>query len=151
MSIVNRNRVISYGCLRNISCIISYSNRIILPPKQQPFGSNCRIENECPPNGECQTPSVIHRADVVNKSENQNRDFKHQKYGNDTKLVKYIWQLKHNNISFSVKWTIITKVYGSPNPLLWKFTLASSLFLLFRCFFASIFSCYFLMSMREKG
>ena len=47
-----------------------------------------------------------------------NRDFKHEKYENSTELAKYIWQLKLDNIRFSVKWTIITKMYGSPNPLL---------------------------------
>ena len=65
--IFNRNTVkISYSCLRNISSIISSHNRNILSPKQQSFGCNCRVKNECPLNGECQTPSVIYRADVVN-------------------------------------------------------------------------------------
>ena len=128
--IFNRNTVkISYSCLRNSSSIISSHNCNILSPKQQSFGCNCRVKNECPLNGECQTPSVIYRADVVKNSNdkekiyfgltdttfkercrNHNRDF------NSTELVKYIWQLKRDNIRFSVKWTIITKVYGSRNP-----------------------------------
>ena len=61
--IFNRNTVkISYSCLRNISSIISSHNRNILSPKQQSFGCNCRVKNECPLNGECQTPSVLYRA-----------------------------------------------------------------------------------------
>ena len=110
-----------------------------MSPKQKSFGCNCRVKNECPLNGECKTPSVIYRADVVNGSNdgekfyfgladttfeeryrNQIRDFKHEKCENSTELAKYIWQLKRGNISFPVKLTIITKVYGSPNPLLCK-------------------------------
>ena len=41
--------------------------------------------------------------------------------------AKYIWQLKRDNISFSVKWTVITKVYGSPNPHLRKICLTEKL------------------------
>ena len=87
----------------------------------------------------------MYRADVVNDSNDEenfyfrlagtifkkryrnHRDFKHEKYENSTALAKYIWQLKHDNISFSVKWTIITKVYGSPNPLLCKLCVTEKL------------------------
>ena len=61
---------------------------------------------------------------------NHIRDFKHGKYENSTELAKYIWQLKRDNISFSVKWTIITKVYGSPNPLLCKLCLTEKLWII---------------------
>ena len=39
------------------------------------------------------------------------KDFKHEKYENSTELVKYMWQLKRDNISFSIKWASIAKVY----------------------------------------
>ena len=100
-------------------------------------------------NGECHTSSVKHRADVVNDSNDEEkfyfgladttfkeryrnhiRDFKHEKYENSTELAKYIWQLKRDNISFSVKWTVITKVYGSPNPLLCKLCLTEKLWII---------------------
>ena len=108
--IFNRNTVkISYSCLRNISSIISSHNHNILWPKQKSFGCNCRAKNEWPLNGECQTPSVIYRADVINNSNDQEKfyfgladttlkkgteitlDFKHEKYENSTELAKYIW------------------------------------------------------------
>ena len=111
--IFNRNTVkISYSCLRNISSIISSHNRNILSPKQKSFGCNCRVKNECSLNGECQTQSVIYRADVINDSNDEkkiyfgladttfkgryrnHRDFKHKKYENSTESAKYIWQLK---------------------------------------------------------
>ena len=135
--IFNRNTVkISYSCLRNISSIMSSLNRNILPPKQKSFGCNCRVKNEFPLNGECQTPSYRETADVIYDSNDEEkfyfgladttfkeryrnyiRDFNHEKYESSTELAKYIWQLKRDNIRFSVKWTVITKVYGSPNPL----------------------------------
>ena len=46
----------------------------ILAPKQQSFACNCRLKNECPLNGECQTPSVIYRADVVNDSNDEEKN-----------------------------------------------------------------------------
>ena len=61
---------------------------------------------------------------------NHNRDFKHGKCDNNTKLTKCIWQLKRDNISFSFKWTIITKVYRSPNPLLCKLGLTKKLWII---------------------
>ena len=68
-------------------------------------------------------------ADTTFKERYRNhiRDFKHEKYENRTELAKYIWRLKRDNISFSVKWTVITNVYGSPNPLLSKLCLTEKL------------------------
>ena len=108
--IFNRDTVkISYSCRRNINSIISSHNCKVLSPKQQSFGFNCRVKNKCPLNGECQTPSVIYRADVVNDSNDEEkfysglaantfkeryrnhiRHFKHEKYENSTELAKYI-------------------------------------------------------------
>ena len=61
------------------------------------------------------------------KYRNHIGDFKHEEYENSTELAKYIWQMKRDNISFSVKGTVITKVYGSPNPLLCKLCLTEKL------------------------
>ena len=75
-TIFNRNTVtIRCSCLRYISSIISSHNRKILSPKQQSFGCNCRVKNECPLNGECQTPSVTYTADVVNDSNDNKKKF----------------------------------------------------------------------------
>ena len=71
--------------------------------------------------------NLYHQSHVIYKYKeryrNHMRDFKHERYGNSTELAKYVWQLKLDNISFSVKWTVITKVYWSPNPLLCKLCL----------------------------
>ena len=147
--IFNRNTVkISYSCLKNISSTISSHSRNILSPKQQSFGCKCRVKNECPLNGECQALSVIYGADVINDSNDEEkfyfgladttfkkryrnhiRGFKHEKYENNTELAKHIWQLKRD-ISFYVKWAIITKVYGSSNPLLCKLYLTEKLWII---------------------
>ena len=131
-SIFNRNTVkISYSCLRNISSIPSSQKRNILWPKQKSFGCNCRVKNECLLNGECQTPSVIYRADVINDSndeeklyfeladttfkeryKNHIRDFNLEKYKNSTELAKYIWQLKRDNISFLLNGHLSQKCMG---------------------------------------
>ena len=67
--IFNRNTVkIRYSCMKNNRCNIYSHKRDSFSSKQQSFGCNCRVNNECPLNGECQTPSVKYRADVVNES-----------------------------------------------------------------------------------
>ena len=64
------------------------------------------------------------------KYNNHNGDFKHEKYENSTELAKYIWHVKPDKISFSVKWTIITKVDGSPNPFMCKLCLTERLWII---------------------
>ena len=61
---------------------------------------------------------------------NHNRGFKHEKYENSTELAKYIWHPKRHNISFSDKWKLISKVYGSPNPVLCKLCLTEKLWII---------------------
>ena len=38
-------------------------------------------------------------------------------------MAKYLWQLKNNNISYNIKWTIASKVYGYANSLTCKLCL----------------------------
>ena len=54
---------------------------------------------------------------------NHTRDFKHVKYQHATELAKHIWQLKNNNFSYSIKWSIASKVYGHANSLSCKLCL----------------------------
>ena len=105
--IFNRNTAkISYSCLdswRNINSVICSHDRKILWPKQKLFGCNCRVKNEWPVNGECQTPHQLSEQNVINDSnveetfyfgladttfkesyKNHIRDFKHEKYENST-------------------------------------------------------------------
>ena len=131
--IFNENTVkISYSCMRNISSIISSHNRNILYPKPKTFGCNCRNKNDCPLNGECLTPKVIYRADIISNNEskfyiglsettfkehfrNHNKDFKYAKYENSTELAKYVWSLKNSNDNYTINWKILSKVYSNAN------------------------------------
>ena len=133
--IFNKSTVkISYSCMRNIGSIISSHNKNILHPKQTSFGCNCRNKENCPLNGECLTPNIIYRVDITTTNEhkfyygtsqttfklrhnNHSCEIKYVKYQNCTELAKYFWQLKNNNISYDIKWSIASKVYGYANSL----------------------------------
>ena len=109
--------------------IISGHIHNILNPKQKPFGFNCRKKDNCSLNEECQTPSVIYRADVSNgankdqkfyfglaettfkeRYNNHKQDAKHINYQYDTELTKYIWNLKHNNIKCNIRRKVVDNV-----------------------------------------
>ena len=98
--------------MKNIDSIISGHNHNKLKPQQKSFGCNCRKKDRCPLNGECLTQKVIHRADVSNEPNNDQkfyfglaettfrkhfnnhgRDVKHIKCQYNTELIKYIWNL----------------------------------------------------------
>ena len=133
--IFNKNTVkISYSCMNNISSILSTHNKKILNPKQTFFGCYCRSKNNCQLDGECLTPNITYRADITTDNDhkfyygiseitfkhrhsNHTGDFKHVKYQHATELAKYIWQLKNNNFSYNIKWSIASKVYGYANSL----------------------------------
>ena len=128
--------------MKNMNLIKCRYNRNLLNPKQKSFRCNCRKEDECPLNGKCVTPKVIYRADVTNKTNNGQKfyfglaettfkerynnhkwDVKHIKCQNNTELTKYIWNLKNNNIKYTIKWKIIDKVYGNANLAMCKLCL----------------------------
>ena len=46
----------------------------------------------------------------MGKSFYHTRDFKHLKYRNSTKLLKYKWKLEGANISPVMEWSNVTKV-----------------------------------------
>ena len=123
--------------MRNISSVISVHIRNILNPIVQSYGCNCRVKSSCALNGECLTRTIIYRADVSNDENsnkkfylgladtlfkeryiNHTRDFKHEKYENCTELAKYIWQLKRNNINFSIKCSMASNVSGNPSSII---------------------------------
>jgi len=108
--IFNKNTVkMSYSCMRNTASIISSHNHNIFNLKPTIFGCNCKVKNDCPLNGECLTPNIIYRADVVNETtdekkfyygtsettfkeryRNHCRDAKNAKHKKCTELAKYI-------------------------------------------------------------
>ncbi len=131
--LLNRNTVkLSYSCMRNVEKIISTHNKHIVttpdsnPNKEIPL-CNCRQKQTCPLDGKCLTKGIIYQATVTvsnNKEETyigltENtfktrytghvHSFKHKEKRNATTLSEHIWNLKDNNIDFSIKWKIISK------------------------------------------
>ena len=89
------------------------------------------MKNTCPLQNQCQTPNLIYRADVENEVNdekkiyfglaartfkgrfgNHKKDFNHKQHSKNTELSKYIWSLKDAKIPYSIKWSIVEKVYG---------------------------------------
>ena len=61
---------------------------------------------------------------------NHARDFRHKKYVNSTELSKYMWKLKDENITASIKWNIMSIAHGIPNSGVCKLCLTEKFWLL---------------------
>ena len=89
------------------------------------------MKNTCPPQNQCQTSNLIYQVDVENEVNdekkiyvglatttfkdrlgNHKKDFNHKQHSKNTELSKYIWSLKDVKIPYSIKWSIVEKVYG---------------------------------------
>ena len=127
----NRNTIkISYSCLPNMKNIISgHNNKILNNEEKDPEEKktcNCRKKQECPLNGNCLTESVIYKATVKtedkeyeyigsteksfkNRYYNHTKSFRNEKYQNETKLSRCIWDLKEDDKNYTVKWSIMYK------------------------------------------
>ena len=100
-------------------------------------------------NCECLTPKIIYRADVSNDAKrdkkfyfgladtlfkesykNHARDFTHKKYESSPKLAKYMWQLKHSNINFSISYSVASKVWENPSSVICQLCLAEKLWII---------------------
>ena len=115
--------------MRNMGSIISAHNQRLLTPNNSSVGWNCRNKSNCSLEEKCLTPKVIHQADVTTdvdgeykfyygymensfkeRFRNHNKSFDHRQYQNKTELSKYIWTLKHQNKTLTIKWKIIQVV-----------------------------------------
>ena len=104
--IFNKNTVkTSYGCMSNISAIISGHNKNLLNLTVTQHGCSCGIREDCPLQKQCLAPNLIYRADAHcngNKDykfyfrvaqipfKESKRDFNHKQYVKSTELSKYI-------------------------------------------------------------
>ena len=57
--------------MNNITSILSTHNENILNSKQTSFSCNCRNKDNYPLDGECLTPSIIHRADIATDNDHK--------------------------------------------------------------------------------
>ena len=129
--ILNRNTVkISYSCMPNTKQIISAHNKSVLNKQEtnEQKLCNCRRGNPCPLDRKCLTPNIIYQATVQRDDNNHEEtyigltensfktrynnhtsSFRNESKRTSTTLSQYIWDLKDNNISYSLKWRIISK------------------------------------------
>ena len=110
--------------MRNISSIISSHNKALLNRNKNPemYGCNCRKKESCPLNNQCMTPRIVYKAEVTNdknqekkvyigltettfkeRHRNHTKSFNNKKYLKETELSKYIWSLKDDNKTPSIK------------------------------------------------
>ena len=113
----------------NMGSIISAHNQRLLTPNNSSFGCNYRNKSKCPLEEKCLTPKVIYQADVTNNADdeykfyygltessfkerfrNHTKSFNHPRYQNETELSKYVWTLKHQNKTPTIKWKMIPVV-----------------------------------------
>ena len=127
--IFNRNTVkVSYSCMSNVRSIItSHNTRIIRRSQSQNINTdncNCRNKHACPLQNKCMSKAVItnntqdtkHYIGMASNTfkeryPNHIKSFTHKKYSNETELSKHVWHLKQNKADFTIKWSIIKRIY----------------------------------------
>ena len=129
--IFNTNTIkLSYSCTPNMQSIITQHNSQLLKreERQQHRSCNCRSKPNCPLSGECLTPCIVYKAEVIADGEksvyfgacedvfktrynNHVKSFKHEKYKTETELSKFIWRLKNDYKPFQLSWSIAAKAF----------------------------------------
>ena len=134
--IFNRNTVkVSCSCMNNVGSIITNHNtRIIRKNQTQVISTdncNCRNKEACPLQNKCMNKDIVYKATISTSNTNDTnkhyigmtsntfkeryrnhiKSFTHKKYSNETELSKQIWHLKQNKTDFTIKWSIIKKIY----------------------------------------
>ena len=121
--IFNRNNVkVSYSFMNNMTRVIMSQNKKILGKDDaSPANNNkcnCKKKDLCCLDGvyKATVTSISDNARVFigmtehsfkTRFSNHKVSLKHPKHSHATVLSKYIWDLKDNNIDFSIKWSII--------------------------------------------
>ena len=124
---------LSYSCMPNMKAIIDGHNKSINnaaePPEEDGNeGCNCQANRVCPMPGRCKASNVVYQA-VVTTEDNQpprtyvgitsttfkerfrNHDvsFNDERKKYSTELSKHIWDLKANDIRYSITWKVLEK------------------------------------------
>ena len=109
----------------NVKSIISNHNRRVLKSNttsSERKTCNCRVKNECPLLGKCLTKSLVYNAEIKTTDTHESKNYvavtacpfkerfnNHKKslsnpmYENETKLLKYVWNLKQQNRSYNIR------------------------------------------------
>ena len=125
----NRSKVkVSYSCMPNIESLIKSHNKSILNPqhREPDAGCSCQVPASCPLNGNCLIGSVTYSALVTARNREQiyygstggqfkkrfythQSSFRHRNQRKATELSKLIWQLKDDNIPYTIKWDVVAR------------------------------------------
>ena len=134
--IFNRNTIkVSYGCTNNMSQIIkSHNNNILNEEKKTEVPRcSCTIKERCPLNGGCEIKNVMYKGDVKTETIQKRsyigisdgpwkvrwrvhkHSFTNVNRKNDTKLAKYIWQVKERGENTEITWSILKQIPSYSN------------------------------------
>ena len=124
--IFSRNSVkISYKCTPNLAKIISGHNSKLIRQEKNPANEktcSCPKNNTCPLDGQCLARNIVYQATVTEANGhiedyigltaptfktrlgNHIKSFNHEQYSKDSKLSIHIWDLKKQNIQYTIKW-----------------------------------------------
>ena len=124
--------------------IVSSHNKQILTLKNKQVRCNCRVKNSCPLDDKYLTS-----ADVTNNLDDECKyyvglaettlkeqygdyksSFKNENSKNSTKLLKYFWPLRENEMKPSIKLKIVTIVYSKATSSFCNLCLTEKLFIL---------------------
>ena len=132
--IFNRHTVkVSYSCMPNFHKTIKAHNNKILNHgnNDNSRDCNCHRNRVCPLEGKCLSKNIVYQATVVRTDNNHKetyigstgttfklrygnhtQSFNNRNLRNSTKLSKYIWNLKDEEIDYTLSWKIIKKTYA---------------------------------------
>ena len=133
--IFNHNSVkVSYSCTDNMAKTIkSHNKNISSKPPTETKPCNCRDKTNCPMNGKCCSANVIYKCTVSTPNKenkvyigltegewkkryySHKQSFEKEKYSKSTALSNYIWDLKKNQESPSISWSILKSVPAYSN------------------------------------
>ena len=131
----NKNNMkLSYSCAPNMDRIVSTHNMKLLnsisdADQLQAKKCSCSAADKinCPLDNQCLTTELVYQADVSSSDGatkmyiglteptfkqrlyNHRKSFKNREYEHETTLSTYIWQLKDQNIGYSIKWKMLKK------------------------------------------
>jgi len=113
----------------NVEKIIKTQNKRISNPRNSLMKPcNCRIKASCPLEDKCCVENVIYKCvvaaanrpnkvyiglterDFKKRFYNHNKSFSNEKYSKETTLSTYIWELKRNQETPSLTWSIVKSV-----------------------------------------
>ena len=130
--IFNRNTVkISYSCMPNVKQAVDGHNKANLSQTSTSYENtcNCRNKERCPIDRNCLAKSVVYQATVSTddnrpsqtyvgltentfktRFNNHKASFNSYQKRNSTELTsKYVWDLKRENVDYSIKWKILKR------------------------------------------